>query len=121
MNNKIIEQQLNKCEFADLSTYFKENNTYFIPKYTKPLYHLNMCYLVQVSKNALTDTKSVMAINWNKGQIPTAEYLKIYVTNIIGKNIYVDGKEYDYVNKQDLNNMWSGWLNVDDLTQLEIL
>jgi hypothetical protein len=35
--------------------------------------------------------------------------------------IYVDSIGFDFDTKQDLNMMWSGWLNTQELTQVSAL
>jgi hypothetical protein len=49
------------------------------------------------------------------------EYLKIFVSKTMGKMIFVDSLSYDIINKQDLTEMWSGWLNVDEIKYIAAL
>ena len=53
MISKIVEQQLKKCYFANLNNFDENTNTYFIPKYSKPKYDLNNCYLIKVNKEVI--------------------------------------------------------------------
>ncbi len=102
---KSIQAQLKKVQFADLSNFDKENNTFIIPKYTKPVYELKKCYLIQLPSSIINNPNSYVAVNKNNGGYPTNEYLKIFVNQISGRMIYVNGLAYDIINKQDLLKM----------------
>jgi len=119
--NEAIKKQLELCQFANLSNYDKATNTYHIPKYAKPNYKIGNCYLVKVSGSIVKNASSVIAVNWNQGRAPQFDTLKIYVSKALGKNIYVDSLGYDLETQADTSYMWSGWLNVDDLTLIQEL
>ena len=118
---KIIQDQLNACIYADLSNYNQQTNTYHIPRYTKPIYTVNNCYLVRLPLSIINNTTSTLAVNWNNGNAPQHEYLKIFVNKFLGKMIYVDGLAFDFMTQQDLNIMWSGWLPIEEITQIAAL
>lgn len=113
-----IKEQLKKCTFADLSYFDEKTNTYLIPKYCKPTYELNKCYLIKIADYFVNNNNTVIATNWNNGMSPANSCMKIYVSKALGKMIYVDSLAYDLNTNQDINNYWSGWLSIDDLTQL---
>jgi hypothetical protein len=113
-----IREQLKKCNFADLANYDEKSQTFFIPKYCKPTYDLNKCYLIEVADYFIGNKTNLIAVNWNNGSAPVNKYLKIYVSKMLGKMIYVDTLAYDIITNQDINNYWSGWLSVDDIKQL---
>ena len=113
-----IEELLKRCVYATVSSYDEKTRAYHIKKYSKPKYDIGKCYLVRVSSDIVNNPKSVMATNWNTGRSPAHEGLKIYVSKVLGQNIYVDGAGYDLENKLDIDYMWSGWLNTKDLEQL---
>ncbi len=121
MIRPIIKEQLEKCQFADLNNYDLNTNTFTIRKYCKPTYELNHCYLVRLPNTIVDRADSVLAVNWNSGSFPRTQYLKIYISKVMGPMIYVDSIGFDFNTKQDLNLMWSGWLNIDELTQISIL
>ena len=121
MIRPLIKEQLYKCQFANLNNYDPATNTFLIPKYSKPTYDLNKCYLVRLPLNIINTGDSVLATNWNNGSFPRAQYLKIYVSKTLGSMIYVDSIGFDFDTKQDLNLMWSGWLNTSELTQISVL
>ena len=121
MIRPIIKEQLEKCQFADLNNYNPNTNTFTIRKYSKPTYEMNHCYLVRLPDSIVNNTDSVLAVNWNNGTFPRTQYLKVYISKIMGTMIYVDSIGFDFDIKQDLNLMWSGWLNTSELTQIAAL
>lgn len=121
MIRPLIKEQLEKCQFADLNNYDQRINTFLIRKYCKPTYELNHCYLVRLPLSIINTSDSVLAVNWNQGNSPSTQYLKIYISKIMGPMIYVDSIGFDFDTKQDLNIMWSGWLNIQELTQISSL
>ena len=121
MIRPIIKEQLEKCQFANLNNFDPTTNTFLIPKYSQPTYEMNHCYLVKLPLTIVNNSDSVLATNWNNGSFPKAQYLKIYISKMLGTMIYVDSIGFDFDIKQDLNLMWSGWLNTSDLTQIAAL
>ena len=121
MIRPLIKEQLEKCQFADLNNYDANTNTFLIRKYSQPTYDLNCCYLVRIPNTILNNGDSVLAVNWNNGSFPRAQYLKIYISKVLGNMIYVDSIGFDFETKQDLELMWSGWLNTTELTQIAAL
>lgn len=114
----LIKQQLASCNYAAPAEYDKQTNTYKIPKYSKPKYDLNASYIIKIPQSLVGNIDSVLATNWNHGTAPTTEHLKIYVSKVMGRMIYVDSAGFDLETKTDLTNYWSGWLATDDLTQI---
>jgi hypothetical protein len=121
MIRPIIKEQLEKCQFADLNNFDPNTNTFYIKKYSKPTYEINHCYLVKLPLNIVDATDSVLAVNWNNGTCPKTQYLKVYLSKMLGKMAFCDSIGYDFENKADLNYMWSGWLNTEELTQIACL
>jgi len=121
MSSEIVKKQLKKVNWADLSNFDPTTNTYIIKKYSQPTYNIGKMYIVRVADQLVCNNNSVIATNWNNGTSPQFTCLKIYVSKIMGKMIYVDSISYDIINKKDLSLMWSGWLPVENLTQLESL
>lgn len=118
---EIIKNQLLKCTYANLNNYDPVTNTFFIPKYSKPQYLVNKMYLVQLPLHLVNNTTTVTATNWNNGTSPKYQYLKIYISKLLGKMIYVDSIGYDPATKQDLNVLWSGWLPTEEIIQIASL
>lgn len=121
MLRQIIQDQLENCQFADLNNYDSRTNTFLVKKYSKPTYELNHCYLVKLPTSVVNKNDSVLAVNWNNGNSPSVPYLKIYVSKIMGTMIYTDSIGFDFETKQDLNLMWSGWLDSSQLIQIAAL
>lgn len=116
--DKIVEEQLKNCIYANLNNFDSATNTYHIPKYSKPQYKVGKCYIVRLSAGIVNNKNSVMATNWNGGSAPTDQCMVIYINSIMGTNVKVDGRGYDYNTKQSLATMWSGWLNTNEMDQL---
>lgn len=116
-----IKSQLEKCRYATFSNYDEATRTYIIPKYSKPTYQIGKSYLVRIPASVLNNKTSVYATNWNNGNCPTHEHMKVYVSKALGRMVYVDGLAYDFAEKKDLSDMWSGWLPADELEQLLVL
>lgn len=117
MLRNYIKEQLEKCAFADLSDFDPVTNTFRIKKYSKPVYNLHKCYLVSLLPHLLSPS-AVIATNWNAGAVPPHQFLKIYVSRILGKMIYVDSIAYDIDSQTDLGQIWSGWLPIEEITQI---
>lgn len=115
---KYIEDQLKTCVFANLDGLNSGQNTIVIPKYSKPKYDIGKCYLIKVSPVLLNNPHSITAANWNAGNYPTHQYLKAYVSRTKGKMLYVDCLAYNFETKQDMVEMWSGWVSIDEITQV---
>lgn len=117
---EIIKNQLLKCTYANLNNFNPETNTFYIPKYSKPQYVIGKMYLVQLPVELLNNS-SVVAANWNNGSAPKFQYLKVYVSKLLGKMVYVDSIGYDPNTRQDINSLWSGWLPTEEIMQLATL
>ena len=116
-----IKRELAKCSYCDLSHYDKETNTYMIPKYSKPKYDVGKMYIVKIPLDILNIPNSALATNWNNGTYPRSEYLKIYVSKMVGKMLYVDSVGFDPLQNKDLDSIWTGYLPAEELTQMQAL
>lgn len=121
MIRPLIKEQLERCQFADLNNYDLATNTFIIKKYSQPTYEINHCYLIKLPINVVNNHDSVLAVNWNNSNAPSTQYLKIYISKTLGNMIYVDSVGFNFDTKQDLNLMWSGWLDSTQLTQISAL
>jgi hypothetical protein len=118
---EIIKNQLLKCTYANLNNYDPATNTFYIPKYSKPQYVVGKMYLIQLPVSLINNITSVTATNWNNGTAPKFQYLKVYVSKLLGKMVYVDSIGYDVNTRQDINSLWSGWLPTEEITQISAL
>lgn len=113
MVSKLVEEQLRKVQYADLSKYCKEANTFVIKKREDIKIEEDKGYLIKLNPSAFNN--QAVIVNWNGGSMPKHNYLKIDVSKCMGKMIKIVGVGYDYENKQDLGDFWSGWLSTADL------
>ena len=118
MRSKIVETQLKKCSYADLSHFDNTTGVFNIPKYSKPKFDIGKMYIIQVANELVDNNSSVIATNWNSGTSPKSPFLKIYVSKMVGKMIYVDSLVFNIKTKSDTNITWSGWLPTEQITQI---
>lgn len=118
---KTIQKQLKKVIYADLSNFDQTTNTYIIPKYSKPKYDVGKMYIVKIPLDVLNVANSALASNWNHGTCPKSECLKIYVSKIVGKMIYVDSVGFDIEQNKDTGAIWSGYLPAEEISQVRAL
>ena len=114
----LIKQQLAKVNYADLSHFDETTGVFNIPKYSKPKFDIGKMYIIQVANELVDNNNSVIATNWNSGTSPKSPFLKIYVSKMVGKMIYVDSLVFDMNTKSDTSIIWSGWLPTEQITQI---
>ena len=111
--SKIIQEQLQKVNFADLSNFNPETNTYIIPQKKDIKVEVDGCYLVKLLPTFYTN--EVVKVNWNENKTPIYDCLEIDITKILGKMIKVNCIGYDEKENCPLNYFWSGWLYLPDI------
>ena len=109
----VIKKQLDKVQYADLSNFDKNTNTYLIKKRVDIKLELDNCYLIRIKPSA--HNNAAVVANWNNGSMPAYEYLKVDISKLMGKMVKLVGVGHDYANHQDLGYFWSGWLSTDDI------
>jgi len=117
----LIKDQLKQVNYANLNYFDEATQTFVIPKYSKPKYELNKMYLVMLPGSIVNNKESVLASNWNNGNAPISQYLKIYISKTMGKMIYVESVAYDPEQEKETAQTWSGWLPTDEITQIATL
>ena len=117
----LIKNQLKQVTYANLSNFDEATQTFIIPKYSEPRYEVGKMYLVQLPISIINQTNSVLATNWNNCSAPSGQYLKVYVSKMMGKMIYVDSLVFNFETNQDTSIMWSGWLPSEEITQISAL
>jgi len=117
--NKLIGEELKKVQFADLSNYNQETNSYVIPQRKDIKVEIDKCYLVELKPSFFH--KEDLYKNWGNTNQPHSKYLKIDVSKIVQKMIKVVAIEYDNEKKLDLSSFWNGWLNLQDINVLKAL
>ena len=118
MTKRIVEIYFKKCSYADLSHFDSTTGVFNIPKYSKPKFDIGKMYIIQVANELVDNNSSVIATNWNSGTSPKSQFLKIYVSKMVGKMIYVDSLVFNIETKSDTNITWSGWLPTEQITQI---
>ena len=123
--NKVVEDQLKKCQVANLPPYNEDTLHLIIPKSTNTtqsglLEH--KCYLIQIEDYLVKPFDGfTLHENWNKGIPPKHNFLKIEVLQIMGKMVKVNSVGFDYMNKVDTDDLWEGWLPRKGIKILEVL
>lgn len=117
--NKIIQDQLNKVQNADLSNYDAENNSYLIKKRLDIKVVEDCCYLIHIKPSAFANIGVIT--NWNGGNKPLFTYMKVDISKRMGKMVKVTGLKHDNITGEDSSDFWSGWLCLDDLEVLKQL
>lgn len=108
--NKIIKQQLEKIQLADITNYDPETNTYHIPKRTTIKLEEDEYYLLTLQPEFLNDT--IIRDNWNKGSVPPALSFKAEVEKTLGRMVKIDSIIVDEEGN-DTDKFWSGWISTD--------
>lgn len=114
--NKAIKDQLEKVKVANIGYYDNDTTEIIIPRFEQVRYEIGSYYLVKLDGALTSPTGNELLIsNWNKGTYPRCEFLKIDVTKVLGKMIYVNALGYDNEKQEDLNYCWTGWLPIQQL------
>ena len=113
-----IKNQLKQVAYADLSHYDETTGVFTIPKYSKPIFTIGKMYIVQLANELVNNNGSVIAVNWNNGTSPQGNILKVYISKMVGKMVYVDSLVFNMETMSDTNILWSGWLPTEQLTQI---
>lgn len=117
--DKIIQDQLQKVQYADLSNYNEETNTYIIKKRVDIKIDEDNCYLIHIKPSAFHNI--AVNTNWNNGATPLFNYMKVDVSKKMGKMIKVTGLKHNIDTGIDDSQFWSGWLSIDDIEVLNQL
>ena len=117
--NKVIKDQLEKVNYADLTNYDEKTNTYIIPKKLEIKVEEDSCYLIYIKPSAAAN--SAVNTNWNQGNAPMYSHMKVDVSKRMGKMIKITGLQHDIGTGQDLPNFWNGWICLDDVEVLKKL
>lgn len=119
MIGKIVEQQLQKVQVADLTNYNPETNTYFIKRRVDIKIEEDKGYIIYLKDSAFANVAIIN--NWNNGSFPKTRYLKVDVNKKMNNMIKVVSVGYDFALKQDLAMYWSGWISLDNIDVVEKL
>lgn len=107
---KLIQQQLEKVEYADLSN-LTEKEAFVIPKRAKSVFEKGKEYIIELTPDLLIrGSNEILESNYNNGRVPPNKQLHGEVENILGKLIFFSGCGY---HNGDLNTFWRGYLPKD--------
>ncbi len=90
--NKLLEEQLAKVEYANLSNFDKVNNKYFIPKRKDIRIEENGNYFIKIKKSLYNN--EILKTNWNNNSLPECECLCIEVEKSMGRLFQVAAVGY---------------------------
>lgn len=110
---ELVQRELEKVIYADLSNYDKETNTYHIPRVETIRLRSNHCYIVNLKASFFRN--STLRTNYNHNTCPTFECCMIDVLSSLGKLIRINAIEYDIGREKALSNRWSGYVYITDL------
>lgn len=114
--NKLVQEQLNKVQIADLSNYNKDTNEFIIKKRVDIKLEVNNCYIIEVS-DAWRMNK-LLANNLNKGIMLEHSCIKAVISQIAGKMIYVSAIGFDKMSNSDIPYFWEGWIPLSEISIL---
>jgi len=120
MLDKIIKQQLDSLEVAEVSVYNEDKHRYLFRKVGHSI-EIGRNYIIRLDKNLTNkEQSSVIANNWNHGLVPTYTLMKIIIKDKMGSMYLVHG---DYLNEDyslvDDCAFWEGWLPIEQIEVLE--
>lgn len=102
--NKFIYKELDKL---DMSNTEKISDTHYIfHKQNKPYiqFELDHCYIIELADYIINPPPNfTLQDNWNKGVIPKSKYLRVLITQKMGKMNKVDGIGVKKVNDDFIN------------------
>ena len=88
---KIIQQQLEKVEYADLSN-LKEGEPFIIPKRSKDNIELGRECIIELKDDLLVKGKNeILESNYNHGKVPPSKYLHGEAVSNLGRLVLFTG------------------------------
>ena len=118
--NKLIQKQLEKLRVAKIDSYDDLKHTYTFKQHKEKEFKIGSVYIVKLSNSLMIPKNNEILIsNWNKGNHPLHQYLKVQVDNKLGSMLFMCGAYYDIDTKSIMNEYWNGWLPEDELEIIE--
>lgn len=107
---KILQQQLEKVEYADISD-LSLDRSFIVPKRFKTNLEIGQEYIIELSDDLLVKgSNEILEYNYNKGKVPPCKYLHGEAESALGKLLFFTGCGYD---NGDLPSYWRGYLPKD--------
>lgn len=112
-----IERQLKKLQFAKPIRSEKDPNKVFFRKIESLRLEVDSCYLIRLGEGIThPNSSSTVAANWNGGRVPPHDCYKCDVEALMAGMAKIQGLAYDEAAGRDLDDMWEGWVPIDELT-----
>lgn len=112
--NKLILEQLQKCQHCQVPAYDETTTKIFIPKHEikkELVLTEGHCYLIEIADYVLNPPEGfTLSKNWNGGTNPPTKYMNVSVIKSMGKMFKVEGVGIDITSRCILDCFWSGWL-----------
>lgn len=116
--NELVFKELNNVKTTLLPEYDLTTTYIHISKQNKidaannnQRIAIGRSYIILIADYIINEPDNfTLSTNWNKGTKPPSLYMNIYVTNIIGKMIQINGYAYDITNNVNLKDSWQGWV-----------
>lgn len=116
--NKLVEEQLLKVQFADLSNYDPKEKEYIIPKRVDIRLVEGKVYIIELEDKCF-DTSAILNINWNKGNIPKHRAYKAEIVSLNEKAVKISGLAYNLETGKDLLAFWEGYVPINSINVLQ--
>ena len=118
--NRLIRKQLDKLRVAKIDSYDELKHIYTFKKHKAKEFKIDSVYVLRLSNSLMIPKNNEILIsNWNKGNHPLHQYMKVQVDKKLGNMLFVCGAYYDINTKNVLNEYWSGWLPDEELEIIE--
>ena len=120
--NKLVEEQLNKVQYADLSAYVGPDHSFIIPRNVTIKLAPDHSYLIELDSALLTPGGNrVLETNWNGGRLPKYTYYKIDVVALLGGMVKCMGIGTTAAGNEDFPEIWSGYFPIKQIKILQEL
>jgi len=118
-NLSLIEKELKKVKYADLSTFDINTNTYFIKKRNDIKIEEDKSYLIYLEDSFFNDLD--LKIKWNSNLSPNYRCLKVVIDKLYLDMVKISGIAYDLNMNKDIAYVWSGWSHLNQIKVLQKL
>lgn len=112
--NELIKEQLSKVKIVHIP-YYDDNTTHiYLPKLSPDngcIVYVDRYYLIELDDYLISPPENfTLHINWNNGIKPKCKFMKCQVLKDLGRMIKITGIGYNNDTKQDIDELWEGWL-----------
>lgn len=111
--NKLIENELKKCQYAQVPDFTADTTTILIPKTgirKKLEAKVGSYFLIEIDELILHPSEGhTLSVNWNGGTVPPCKRMNVCCIQVMGKMFKVEGVGVDD-DGAALGLAWTGWL-----------